>query len=67
MFEIGDSVTLKDDPDFRATVLAVSGWGQVYLDVQNWSFQTGGYRDRRGVLCQTRYSQSRLVKVEEEL
>lgn len=62
---IGDTVTLKDDADFRAIVLAISGWGQVYLQVHEWSFQTGGYRDKRGVLCQTRYPISRL-EIEEE-
>lgn len=64
MLEPGDAVTLKDDRDFRGRVLAVSGWGNVFLDVINWSRQTGGYRGRDGVLNKTRYPKSRLEKVE---
>lgn len=64
MFEVGDTVTLKDDRNFRGEVLAISGWGGVFLEVLNWGWQTGGYRGRDGILSKTRYPESRLEKVE---
>ena len=67
MFEVGDLVTLKDNDQFRGTVLAVTGWQIVHLDVSEWAGETGGYRGRDGVLDKTSYPQSRLIKVGEEL
>ncbi|MBC8445775.1 MAG: hypothetical protein H8D74_01110 [Chloroflexi bacterium] len=65
MFEPGDIVTLKDDHDFRGQVLAISGWGDVFLEVAAWGLQTGGYRGQDGVLSKTRYPQGKLEKVME--
>ena len=64
-FEPGDTVILKDDHNFRGRVLAVSGRGNVFIEVVDWGFQTGGYRGRNGVLSKTQYPQSRLLKAEE--
>jgi len=66
MIEPGDTVRLKDDRDFRATVDAISGWGLAFLQVINWSHQVGGFRGRDGVLSRTAYPATQLEKVDEE-
>jgi len=62
--ELGDTVTLKDNEEFRGVIIAITGWGDVHLEVLDWAGETGGYRGRDGVLSKTRYPQSRLEKVE---
>jgi len=65
MFEVGDTVTLKDNTAFRAKVLAITGWGHVHLEVLEWAGETVGYRGRNGVLSKTSYHKSQLEKVED--
>ena len=45
MIQRGSVVTHKDDPDFRAEVVALTETGKkAYLYVTEWSYQYGGFR-----------------------
>jgi len=63
--EVGDIVTLKDNPTFRGEVKAVSDWGRVFTKVQEWGGETGGFRGQDGVLDMASYPVTQLEKVKE--
>ena len=61
--QVGNTVTLKNDHEFRGRVLAITGWQQVYLKVLEWAGETGGFRGQSGVLDRTVYPASQLEMV----